>query len=130
MLNVLGEAEGAEGAEKADRLARAALGVPGAHLHWYGKEGVRKQRKIGHITIVAKDLPTARRRLRAVQAVAAGDPSGAPAAGAGPPPEVAVIMGSDSDLSVMGQAADVLEDFGVPCEVTVVSAHRTPERMV
>ena len=39
-------------------------------------------------------------------------------------------MGSDSDLSVMGQAADVLEDFGVPCEVTVVSAHRTPERMV
>ena len=130
MLNVLGEAEGAEGAEKADRLARAALGVPGAHLHWYGKEGVRKQRKIGHITIVAKDLPTARRRLRTVQAVAAGDPSGAPAAGAGPPPEVAVIMGSDSDLSVMGQAADVLEDFGVPCEVTVVSAHRTPERMV
>ena len=133
MLNVLGEAEGAEGVEKADRLARAALGVPGAHLHWYGKEGVRKQRKIGHVTIVAKDLPTARRRLRAVQAVAAGDPSGAPAAelsGAGPPPEVAVVMGSDSDLSVMGQAADVLEDFGVPCEVTVVSAHRTPERMV
>jgi len=130
MLNVLGEAEGADGAEKADRLARAALGVPGANLHWYGKEGVQKQRKIGHITIVAKDLPTARRRLRAVQAVAAGDPSGAPAAGAGPPPEVAIIMGSDSDLSVMGQAADVLEDFGVPCEVTVVSAHRTPERMV
>lgn len=38
-------------------------------------------------------------------------------------------MGSDSDLSVMKQAADVLESLGVPFELTVVSAHRTPERM-
>lgn len=38
-------------------------------------------------------------------------------------------MGSDSDLPVMRQAADVLREFGVPFEVTIVSAHRTPERM-
>ncbi|QDA30650.1 5-(carboxyamino)imidazole ribonucleotide mutase [Thermococcus indicus] len=44
-------------------------------------------------------------------------------------PLVGIIMGSDSDLPVMKEAARVLEDFGVPYEMTVVSAHRTPERM-
>jgi len=43
--------------------------------------------------------------------------------------QVAIIMGSQSDLNVMGKAADVLETFGIICEVTVVSAHRTPARM-
>jgi len=45
-------------------------------------------------------------------------------------PLVGVIMGSDSDLKVMGDAARVLEEFGVPFEMTIVSAHRTPQRMV
>src|ERR1700754_1591496 len=45
-------------------------------------------------------------------------------------PLVGIIMGSDSDLTVMKAAADMLEEFGVPCELTVVSAHRTPLRMV
>ncbi len=44
-------------------------------------------------------------------------------------PTVAIIMGSQSDLKVMGAAADALEGFGVTSEVTVVSAHRTPARM-
>lgn len=44
-------------------------------------------------------------------------------------PEVGIIMGSDSDLPVMSGAAEVLEEFGVPYELTVVSAHRTPERL-
>ncbi|MCX7656048.1 MAG: 5-(carboxyamino)imidazole ribonucleotide mutase, partial [Treponemataceae bacterium] len=47
-----------------------------------------------------------------------------------PAPIVSIIMGSDSDLSVMEQAAEVLKEFGVPYELTIVSAHRTPERMV
>ena len=38
-------------------------------------------------------------------------------------------MGSDSDLPVMQKAADVLTELGVPFEMTIVSAHRTPERM-
>lgn len=42
---------------------------------------------------------------------------------------VGIIMGSDSDLEVMDAAARVLEEFNVPFEITVVSAHRTPERM-
>lgn len=39
-------------------------------------------------------------------------------------------MGSDSDLSIMKAAADMLDEFGVPFEMTIVSAHRTPLRMV
>lgn len=42
--------------------------------------------------------------------------------------KVAIIMGSDSDLPVVSKAADVLSDYGVPFEVHVFSAHRTPEQ--
>lgn len=45
-------------------------------------------------------------------------------------PIVGIIMGSDSDLPVMQGAVDILKDFGISYEVTVVSAHRTPQRMV
>jgi 5-(carboxyamino)imidazole ribonucleotide mutase len=44
-------------------------------------------------------------------------------------PKVGIIMGSDSDLPVMEEAAKILEEFGVSYEITIVSAHRTPERM-
>ena len=47
-----------------------------------------------------------------------------------PEPVVSVVMGSDSDWSVMRAAADVLREFGVEHEVEVVSAHRTPEAMI
>lgn len=47
-----------------------------------------------------------------------------------PQPLVCVIMGSKSDLETMQPAADILKEFGVPCELKVVSAHRTPEAMV
>lgn len=44
-------------------------------------------------------------------------------------PKVGIIMGSQSDLPVMQDAATILKEFGVAIEVTVVSAHRTPDRM-
>lgn len=44
-------------------------------------------------------------------------------------PCVGIIMGSDSDLPVMQAAADALADLGVPFEMTIVSAHRTPKRL-
>jgi 5-(carboxyamino)imidazole ribonucleotide mutase len=44
-------------------------------------------------------------------------------------PKVAIIMGSKSDLHIMQDAADVLKELGVDYEITVVSAHRTPDRM-
>ena len=43
--------------------------------------------------------------------------------------QVSIIMGSDSDLSVMQAAADILKDLGVTYEISIVSAHRTPDRM-
>ena len=43
--------------------------------------------------------------------------------------KVGIIMGSKSDLNVMQDAADICKEFGVEFEITVVSAHRTPERM-
>ena len=45
-------------------------------------------------------------------------------------PVVGVVMGSDSDWSVMSDAAQILKDFGIEYEVEVLSAHRTPERMI
>ncbi|MBD1836923.1 MULTISPECIES: 5-(carboxyamino)imidazole ribonucleotide mutase [unclassified Coleofasciculus] len=45
-------------------------------------------------------------------------------------PLIGIIMGSDSDLPTMQGAIAICEEFGVGCEVAIVSAHRTPERMV
>ena len=45
-------------------------------------------------------------------------------------PQVGIIMGSQSDLPVMAEAAQFLEDLGIAFELTVVSAHRTPKRMI
>jgi 5-(carboxyamino)imidazole ribonucleotide mutase len=44
--------------------------------------------------------------------------------------QVAIIMGSDSDLPVMQPAAELLKSFGISFELTIVSAHRTPQRLV
>ncbi len=42
--------------------------------------------------------------------------------------KVGILMGSDSDLPVMKDAVELLESFEIPCEVSIISAHRTPER--
>ena len=43
-------------------------------------------------------------------------------------PQVAIVMGSDSDLEVMNEAAKTLDDFGIPYEIDIASAHRSPAR--
>lgn len=45
-------------------------------------------------------------------------------------PLVSIVMGSDSDLPVMEEAADVLKEFGVPHEVVITSAHRAPDKTI
>jgi len=45
-------------------------------------------------------------------------------------PVVSIVMGSDSDLPIMKDAAEILESFGVEVEVSIVSAHRTPDRLM
>jgi 5-(carboxyamino)imidazole ribonucleotide mutase len=44
-------------------------------------------------------------------------------------PLVSIIMGSDSDLPVMQDAAKILEEFAIPYEISLISAHRTPDKM-
>ena len=46
----------------------------------------------------------------------------------GTQPQIAVLMGSDSDFNIMKEAVLILKQFNVPCDVVVTSAHRTPER--
>ena len=48
--------------------------------------------------------------------------------GSGGSAQVGIVMGSDSDMGVMQSAADVLRDFGVAFEITIASAHRSPQR--
>lgn len=61
---------------------------------------------------------------------APGASAGGTGVGTGDVPQVAVVMGSSSDLPVMRSAVDALDRFGVPREVHVVSAHRTPDDML
>lgn len=42
-------------------------------------------------------------------------------------PKVGIVMGSDSDMPVMAKAADILEELGIPYEMTIISAHREPD---
>lgn len=63
-------------------------------------------------------------------AVSAGQGTPQPGAAAAGRPVVGLIMGSDSDWSVMSGAGEVLDDFAVGYEIGVVSAHRTPARML
>jgi len=120
MLNVLGEADGKSGQDQLNDIMRRSLTCAGATAHWYGKEGVKKNRKIGHITVVGESITQALARVAYIrgitQEVAAA-------------PEVGIIMGSDSDLPCMKDAAEQLEAFGIPYEITIVSAHRTPQKM-
>lgn len=143
MRNILGEADGPPGAENAARTLAASLEVPLVKSHWYGKGGVRQGRKIGHLTALSGSLSDCVNRMRLVEAKAAGDDAlvvrytsevAMTEAALGHQERVSagkvgIIMGSESDLPTMAPAAEVLEELGVEVEVTVVSAHRTPDRM-
>uniref|UniRef100_A0AAV1UM56 phosphoribosylaminoimidazole carboxylase n=1 Tax=Peronospora matthiolae TaxID=2874970 RepID=A0AAV1UM56_9STRA len=124
MVNVLGDATSSEDVSFA--LLRNSLSIPGAAAHFYGKAGVRPGRKLGHVTITAPNLEELTKRATALS------PECAKSSGLlklERKPLVGIVMGSDSDLPTMAAAADMLEKFGVPYELTIVSAHRTPLRM-
>ena len=120
-----------------------ALTIPGASIHLYGKSECRKGRKMGHITVVADSDAQLRSRLRSLLLslpesycppgevdICAPDAMVPGSGFSDPNPLVGVIMGSDSDLHVMLPAARILDHFKIPYELTVVSAHRTPDRLV
>jgi phosphoribosylaminoimidazole carboxylase len=125
-------------------IARKALEVPGSHVHLYGKGECRKGRKMGHITLVAESDSQCRDRLRVLLEALPSTASNASSPSdvelytpvptspshSHPSPLVSIIMGSDSDLSVMLPASTILTRLQVPHELTIVSAHRTPDRLV
>ncbi|MBE7514580.1 MAG: 5-(carboxyamino)imidazole ribonucleotide synthase [Anaerolineales bacterium] len=114
MVNLLGAAV----PEATLTLLEAARNIPGAALYWYGK-ALRANRKVGHVTLTGGDYSEIAAPLEHLSGVTIT-----------PPPQVGIIMGSDSDLPTMREAALILRDFGIHFEINIVSAHRTPERMV
>ncbi|KAF7152251.1 hypothetical protein RHSIM_Rhsim01G0186900 [Rhododendron simsii] len=107
----------------AHQLIGRALGISGATVHWYDKPEMRKQRKMGHITMVGPSMAIVETRLKLMLNPKLLDGHTAVT------PRVGIIMGSDSDLPVMKDAARILNMFDIPNEVRIVSAHRTPDIM-
>ncbi|ODV84773.1 hypothetical protein CANARDRAFT_28911 [[Candida] arabinofermentans NRRL YB-2248] len=130
MLNVLGDSKPDGELE----LCRRALETPHASVYLYGKS-TRPGRKMGHINIVSQSMVDCERRLAYIEGETDTVPnekeqvSDNVVPGTSTRPLVGVIMGSDSDLPVMSLGCNILKQFGVPFEVTIVSAHRTPQRM-
>ncbi|KAF8341287.1 Phosphoribosylaminoimidazole carboxylase [Cantharellus anzutake] len=136
MLNLIGYSDNVN---EIKLMTEAALALPGASVHLYGKAICRKGRKMGHITVVGSSDAVVRERLRPLLQTLPDATSASVDLYAPPPPEkghshpnplVGIIMGSDSDLPVMLPAARILDAFQIPFELTIVSAHRTPDRMV
>lgn len=142
MINILGGANPDSHlplVEKAKSMYGNKMSV---YVHLYGKES-KPSRKIGHITVTGvvasiteleefakplADMASAVRQER----LQAGSKSLRPDQGVAKPkaaPLVLVTMGSDSDLPVLKAGIDILNQFGVPWEVDITSAHRTPARM-
>ena len=143
MLNILGGAQ----PDSHLAMAEAALSIPGARIHMYGKGAARPGRKMGHVTVVAGSMSQAERyitplitlvdQIRAerqrprppsgTQRALLGGKSGP--AGVSKTPLVAITMGSDSDRPVLEPGIELLKQLGIPHFVTITSAHRTPEKM-
>ncbi|KIX98420.1 uncharacterized protein Z520_05721 [Fonsecaea multimorphosa CBS 102226] len=147
MLNILG------GPQPDSHLlvAKAALDVPGAKIHLYGKGEGRPGRKMGHITITGSSLSECESKMhpliQMVDAVRAHrkDRSDQPSAASilntqaelldsrpAPSPRavIAVVMGSDTDLATLRPGLTLLDTMGIPYEVHITSAHRTPQYML
>ena len=146
MVNVVGRDSGTRGEEMAEAEASTVVRSGKARLHMYGK-AARAKRKLGHWTVMGasrEEVDAIVRTLRAeiddaVRAAAEKVDRGQEAAralaggkggGQSRAAVVGIIMGSDSDMPTMQPAADLLQDeFGITVEMTIVSAHRTPERL-
>ncbi|KAF7544165.1 hypothetical protein G7Z17_g10173 [Cylindrodendrum hubeiense] len=144
MINILGGANADSHlrlVEKANSMFAKNMAV---YLHLYGKES-KPSRKIGHITLTglgsiaeleefAQPLVKIAEEIRQERLQASSKalrPQQAPATATTgkAKPLVLVTMGSDSDLPVVKAGIDILKQFGVPWEIDITSAHRTPEKM-
>ena len=136
MVNVLGSSSG--GIKQTMEGINTAMSLNRAVVHWYGKE-YRKGRKMGHINLTADSHAELNGPLLTLLQAEGIDPKvllphgtnqSISSAVTRASPLVAVIMGSHSDLPTMQDAVEVLQEFSIPYEVDVVSAHRTPEKLM
>ena len=142
MLNILGTAS----PDWPRRFAGEALKQRRTSIHLYGKGSQpRKGRKMGHVTVTAHTMSHAEALIQplidlaATGAASSGPPPAGPASASQPPPAsasppspnptVAVLMGSDSDLTVLRPGLDLLGALSIPFETRITSAHRTPTWM-
>jgi phosphoribosylaminoimidazole carboxylase len=128
MVNVLGAETGSM--EDTVRSSNAALSMPGAVVHWYGKATCLAGRKMGHINLIGHSHGEIDVHLSELLKLEGIPHSLLPGEKLFTSPVVAVIMGSQSDLPTMHAAVDVLKQFGIPYEVDIVSAHRTPDKLM
>lgn len=128
MVNVLGAPSGTS--EDTLKSSNAALAMPTAAVHWYGKVECRPGRKMGHINVTGSSHAEVDESLSDLLALEAIPVSLLPGGRHFTTPLVGVIMGSQSDLPTMNAAVDMLKKFGVSYEVDIVSAHRTPDKLV
>lgn len=139
MLNILGGAQ----PTSHNRFVELAEGIhddfTDIYVHLYGKES-KPGRKIGHITAtglssverLAETINPLIRVMDEIRAERVGLKSTDQAQRKPPKsvPLVAVTMGSDSDLTTMTAGLKILDEFKVPYEVRITSAHRTPHHMM
>jgi phosphoribosylaminoimidazole carboxylase len=128
MVNVLGALSGTE--EDTLKSSNAALEMPTAVVHWYGKHGCRAGRKMGHINLTGSSQGEMDDDLKQLLDIEGIPLSSLPGGCFKLSPLVGVIMGSQSDLPTMNAAIDMLKKFDIPYEVDIVSAHRTPDKLV
>ncbi|KAA1086613.1 phosphoribosylaminoimidazole carboxylase ade2 [Puccinia graminis f. sp. tritici] len=147
MVNVLGHESGEKGEKQVKKCFELVSGLKGVSVESYGKFGCQRGRKMGHINVIGESdadvreivskvvrcLPVNQTDESDFEGLIKSAPTAARSGGfSDPNPLVSIIMGSDSDLPTMIEASRILSHplFQVAHELTIVSAHRTPERMV
>ncbi|KAK8879609.1 phosphoribosylaminoimidazole carboxylase [Apiospora arundinis] len=139
MVNILGGAQPTSHDELAELSRKMTNRSMDVYLHDYGKQS-KPGRKIGHITAIgyssisklvemAQPLIASADKIRA-ERVGESAPTVATSTAPKAAPLVAVTMGSDSDLPVLTAGLKILDEFKVPYEVRITSAHRTPHHMM
>lgn len=128
MVNILGAHSGSFG----DTMigVNKALRFPRTTVHWYGKDGCRAGRKMGHVNITADTTEELDSTISILLSTENVSEKIIPPVPSSCKIDVGVIMGSHSDLPTMQEAVLVLREFGISYEVDVVSAHRTPDKLV
>lgn len=128
MVNILGAPSGT--VEDTLKSSNAAMDMDTAVVHWYGKHGCRAGRKMGHINVTGTSYGEMDNDLLQLLDIEGISRSSLPGGSFDKSPLVGVIMGSQSDLPSMNAAIDILKKFDIPYEVDIVSAHRTPDKLV